>query len=370
MTRPQSPRDSDDLRRAFREHEGRTVDVAGLLAGVRERIARRRSRRRTAGVLAAGMATALLAAVPIVVSGLDSKPRIPGPVAESPQVLEAPPAPKSDQLAADTILFTVRDLPDGYTSESQETGLGRQSRYYTTLGTNPQAQLEVQLFDVRLSGQPAPSPTGEVLQLTAPTGESRTVSVVATPPVPSQPAFGVAWQTDTGLWVLVTSNAAGALGRDEALAVAAAVDFGTSERLTFPIRVGSIPEGFALISASRQAAPAVPGALQISLRLDDRAGVVYESTAFQIYAANRAGIPEYTTPNTTVGSYQAELNEAENGRADLTIYDVAGFMINISVSPAYRDRIDEQAMRDIAANIEVVPDAASDPMAWTAAPLP
>lgn len=295
MTRPGAPRDpeelrdTEDLRGVFREHEGPTVDVAGLLTGVRERIARRRYRRRTARILAAGVATALIAAIPIVVSSLpDEDPNTtaesgaanessdPGG-AEEPGVLSDPGAGSEGFDPAAT--FTVEALPPGYNYDSASSEFGIQARYYASLGKDPQSQLMIRYFEPALSGLSVPvvAPDGVFV------GDLEVFPMALDPG--GMERYGVAWQPEPGRWVTVISTASDDLARQEVMETVPAIDLGSQQRLTFPIQVTDVPEGFAL-RASRRNIQADPGRGQLTagLSLDDRPGISRADAALSIYA--------------------------------------------------------------------------------------
>ena len=84
-----------------------------------------------------------------------------------------------------------------------------------------------------------------------------------------------------------------------------------------------------------------------------------------ISAVNQPGIPQDGAANTTVGPYQAQLTEG----LYLSVFDVEGFTINVSVRPDFADRISEDQLRQIAESIVVIPGAATDGTIWTDQPL-
>lgn len=363
-------RGPDDLRRAFDSVGASPVDTDGMLAGIRTRIAARRSRRRRATIVSVAAVTGLIALTPVVVSSFDTEtdPPVAGPVGSSPPVTLDQPS-TSETLQPTGLAFTVGELPQGYAEVGVRTEYGYQASQYASLDSNPQSQLDVQFYDPELSGRPAPSTTGETLAVESVTAGPLDVQVITTRADNPLVQFGAAWQTDTGLWLTITSNAPGDLARQEALSVAAQVDLTARQPLTFPIQLGYVPAGFQPIGASRSVDTEEPAGLQTSLQLDDRPGVAYEDTAWQIYAGSRPSRSEYPMANTTVGPYQAELSEGGDGRRDLTLFDVDGFVINISVNPDYADVIDEAEMRRIAESVVVIPGAADDVTVWTDQPL-
>lgn len=369
MTRSRPPRDPQDLRGAFREHEGPAVDVAGLLSGVRHRIERRRQRRRTAGIVAVGMVTALAAAVPIVVSSIPDQNTSTAGGSSSPVPVPTAPAPAEEQpLAAEDLrstefAFTVDERPPDYTMEFTSTGPGWQLlRLFVLDNVEPYRTLDVRLFDPALAGLPAPEPTGESVMVESSSAGPLTVQVISLTQE-GQTSSGVGWLTDNGLWLAVTSDGPTDLARQEALAVAAQVDLGNPYPLTFPFQVGYVPEGFDLAGAAT-AGPA-HGASSF-LRFHDLSPLFAEGeSALTMTAVNLPGIPEDSVPNTMVGPYQAEFQEG----LFLSVFDVGGFQINISVRADFGDRIGEDQLRQIAESIVVIPGAANDASVWTDQPL-
>ncbi|MBA3339155.1 MAG: hypothetical protein H0T54_05315 [Geodermatophilaceae bacterium] len=369
MTRPQGQRDPQDLRRVFRDHEGSTVDVSGLMTGVRQRINRRRVRRRTAGIVAIGLVTALAAAVPIVASSIPNRDTgTAGGSSQSATASGASGAPKADgptgeALRSTEFAFTLGERPADYTMEYASTGPGWQTLRLSVLDSvQPQRTLDVTLFDPGLSGLPAPEPTGETVAVDSTSAGLLTVQVVNAS-AEGQSSLGVGWLTGNGLWLTVTSDGPTDLARQEALAVAVQVDLGHPYPLTFPFQVGFVPEGFDLSGAS--GGGTLQGGSSFLSFHDLSPLFAGEEPALSISAINRPGVPQDAMPNTTVGPYQASLTEG----LYLQVFDVGGFLINVSVRPDFGDRIDEAALRRIAQELVVIPGAASDETVWTDQPL-
>lgn len=368
MTRPQGPREPQDLRGVFRDHEGSTVDVPGLMAGVRHRIQRRRARRRTAGIVAVGLVTALAAGIPIVASSIpDQDSGTAGGTSQSvpsdthapvPQPLDGP-ALRSTQFA-----FTVAERPADYTMASSSTGPGWQMlRLYVLDNVAPQRSLDVTIFDPALSGLAAPSSTGETAVVDSPSAGQLTVQFIVIERE-GQQSPGVGWETDTGLWLTVTSDGGPAdLARQEVLAVAAQVDLGRPYPLTFPFHLGYVPDGFDLAGGSA-GEPQLESATFLSFH-DLSPLSAGSEPALSISAVNQPGIPSDGAANTTIGSYQAQLTEG----LYLSVFDVEGFMINVSVRADFADRISEDQLRQIAESIVVIPGAATDRSVWTEQPV-
>lgn len=257
-------------------------------AAQRERIARRRYRRRTARILAAGVATALIAAIPIVVSSLpDEDPNTTAGSgaanessdpsgAEEPGVLSDPGAGSEGFDPAAT--FTVEALPPGYNYDSASSEFGIQARYYASLGKDPQSQLMIRYFEPALSGLSVPvvAPDGVFV------GDLEVFPMALDPG--GMERYGVAWQPEPGRWVTVISTASDDLARQEVMETVPAIDLGSQQRLTFPIQVTDVPEGFAL-RASRRNIQADPGRGQLTagLSLDDRPGISRADAALSIY---------------------------------------------------------------------------------------
>jgi len=369
MTRPRFPRDPQDLRGAFREHEGPAVDVAGLMSGVRHRIDRRRQRRRTAGIVAVGIVTALAAGLPIVVSSIpDQDSRVaggtsqPAPTATASAPAEGEPLDR-DALGSTQFAFTVAEPPGDYTMESLSTGPGWQLlRLYTLDNVDAPRTLDVRLYDPGLAGLAAPEPTGETVEIESSSAGPLTVQVISLSQE-GQSYPGVGWLTGNGLWLTVTSDGPADLVRPETLAVAAQVDLGDPDPLTFPFQVGAVPEGFDLVGGGISR-PLQGGSAY--LRFHDLSPLFTESeSALTIRVTNQPGIPEDAVVNTTVGQYEATIT----GDGYLSIYDVDGFLIDISVRPDFVDRIDDEQLRQIGVRILVIPGAATDASVWTDQPL-
>jgi len=369
MTRPRFPRDPQDLRGAFREHEGPAVDVAGLMSGVRHRIDRRRQRRRTAGIVAVGIVTALAAGLPIVVSSIpDQNSGIAGGSSQ-PAPTATASAPAQDQpldrdaLGSTQFGFTVAERPSDYTSENASTGPGWQLlRLFVPDSVQPNRTLDVRLFDPVLAGLPAPEPTGETVTVDSASAGQLTVQVISLSQE-GQSYPGVGWLTGNGLWLTVTSDGPADLARKEALAVAAQVDLEHPYPLTFPFQVGYVPDGFDLVGGGTSSP--LPGG-STYLRFHDLSPLFVESeSALTIRVTNQPGIPEDAVVNTTVGQYEATIT----GDGYLSIYNVEGFLIDISVRPDFVDRIDDEQLRQIGVRILVIPGAATDGTIWTDQPL-
>lgn len=367
MTRSQPPRDPQDLRGVFREHEGPAVDVAGLLSGVWHRIDRRRVRRRRAGIVAVGLVTALAAAIPIVVSSIPEKNSSPAggtsqpaPSATASAQTQGEPLDR-DELGSTDVAFTVAERPADYTMESLSTGPGWQLlRLFTLDNVDAPRTLDVRLFDPELAGLGAPEATGETVNIESSSAGPLTVQVISLSQE-GQTYPGVGWLTDNGLWLIVTSEGGPAdLARQETLAVAAQVDLEHPTPLTFPFQVGYVPEGFDLVGGGTSRP--LPGG-STYLRFHDLSPLFTEAeSALTIRATNQSGIPEDAVVNTTVGEYEA----TSTGDGYLSIYNADGFLIDISVRPDFVDRIDETQLRQIAESIVVIPDAATDASVWTA----
>lgn len=369
MTRSRPPRDPHDLRGAFREHEGPAVDVAGLLSGVRERIDRRRTRRRTAGIIAVGMVTALAAAVPIVVSSIPDENASPAGGSSQPGPAASDSAPPEEQpldgeaLRSTEFAFAVGERPADYTMEYATTGPGLQTFRLSVLDSvDPQRTLDVRLLDPGLSGLPAPDPTSETVVVNSPSAGPLTVQVISAG-ANDELSFGVGWQTGDGLWLTVTSDGPADLARQEVLAVAAQVDLGRHYPLTFPFRLGYVPDGFDIAGSS--GGSNLEGGSS-ALNFHDLSPLFAgDEPALSVSAVNAPGVPEDAVVNTTVGPYQAQFTEG----LYLSVFDVGGFLINIVVGQDFGDRIDEAQMRLIAQSLVVFPGAANDISVWTDQPV-
>ncbi len=369
MTRSGPPRDPHELHGVFREHEGPEVDVAGLLSGVRQRIEHRRKRRRTVGIVAVGMVTAIAAAIPIVVSSIPDQPSSPAGGSSQPAPTTTASAPPQDEqldreeLGSTEFAFTVAERPADYTMEYASTGPGWQLlRLFVPDSVQPQRTLDVHLFDPVLAGLGAPEPTGETRQIDSPSAGPFTAQVISLSQE-GQSTGGVGWLTDNGLWLTVTSDSDSEIARQDVLDVAAQVDLGRHYPLTFPFQVGYVPEGFDLVGGS-SGAPMPGGSTSLSFH-DLSPLFIGSDSALTIRITNQAEVPEDAVVNTTVGNYQATITED----GYLSIYNVDGFLIDISVRPDFVDRIDEELLRQIGVRILVIPGAATDGSVWTDQPL-
>jgi len=124
-----------------------------------------------------------------------------------------------------------------------------------------------------------------------------------------------------------------------------------------------VPEGFDLVGGGTSTP--LPGG-STYLRFHDLSPLFTESeSALTIRATNQPGIPEDAVVNTTVGNYEATITDD----GYLSIYNVDGFLIDISVRPDFVDRIDDEQLRQIGVRILVIPGAATDPSVWTTRPL-
>lgn len=360
-------RGPEDLRRAFDSVSSEPVDTDGMLAGIRNRIAARRARRRRATILSVAGATAVLAITPFVVSSLDDDQTDGGSVASSPSATEGEtldaPALRPTQFA-----FAVGERPPDYTMQYATTGPGVHTLHLSVLDVvEPNRTLDVELFDPALSGLPTPDPTGEVITVDSPTGGPIDVQVIGAPTGENEQSFVVGRQTASGLWLTVTSDGPGDLARQEVLAVAAQVDLRPGYPLRFPFQLGYLPDGFEIAGTS--GASNLEGGSTTLEFVDSSTQLTQYEPALSIEAVNAAEVPEDAVPNTTVGPYQAQLVEDASYGLYLSMFDVGGFLINIGVREDYLDRIDEAEMRRIAESLVVLPGAADDFGAWTEQPV-
>jgi len=250
------------------------------------------------------------------------------------------------------------------TMEFASTGPGWQLLRLLVLDSvEPYRTLDVRLFDPGLAGLPVPEQTGETVIVDSSSAGPLTVQVISLSQE-GQSYPGVGWLTDNGLWLAVTSGGGPAdLARQETLAVAAQVDLGKPYPLTFPFQVGYVPEGFDLVGGATGGP--LPGASNF-LRFHDLSPLFAEGeSALTVSAVNAPGIPEDAVPNTMVGPYQAQLVEG----LYMSVFDVDGFLINISVRADFGDRIGEDQLRQVAESIVVIPGAATDPSVWTVQPF-
>lgn len=370
MTRSRGPRDPAELRGVFADHEVPDVDVTGLLAGVRDRIQRRRDRRRTAGILAAGVATALVAAVPIVVSSIPDDDH--STTADSgtstgstePSVLSLPTDGTADFDPTST--FSVGELPSDYVVEYSRNEPGVQTRIYLA-PDDEQKQVVITYFDPELSGLPAP--------LTAP--HPQTVAELEVFPMTLDTAgseqYGLAWQPEPDRWVTLTSTGSDEPARQELLDLIPSIDVGAQELLSFPIQAGYIPEGFGLLAAYRdvQADPD-EGQLRTNLVLVDQLAGQPPGGTLSIFVENDPQEPTTgaQAPTTTVSGNPARYGVDPDGNQCFTVYQVEGMSYLVCASSELVGRFAEDDLRRIAAGIVVIPGAATDPSVWTEQPLP
>lgn len=368
MTRSSAPRDPDDLRSVFRNHEGSAVDVPGLLEGVRERIARRRDRRRMRGMVAAGVATALVAVIPIVVTSLPEDN--PGGTAASGTA--GPSAEPGDIPGAETgadfdpvTTFTVGAVPAGFPVEYARSEPGIQTRSFISPGAEPR-NLVVKYLDLAASGRDVPAVqldpvvvgVREVLPMILESGQLE--------------RYGVAWQPESGRWVTVTTTVDDQAGRQEVLDLVASIDVNAQQLLTFPMQVTDVPDGFALRSSYRDVEADVSrGGLRATLILDDRGEGEQEGGTLSIFVENDPEAPATGSlaPNTTVGGHPARYGVDAQGNQCVAVYEVDGMGYLVCVSSEYADRFTEDYLRRIAAGVVVLPGAATDPTVWAAQPL-
>lgn len=368
----------EDLRRALDARSAEAVDTEGMLAGIRSRIALRRARRRRAAVAASAGAALLIAAVPIVVNQLDltgddatrsagtsSATESPGSTGPSPTT--GPTVESPGSLDPAEVAFTVPTLPAGYRPVTVTTTVGEQTRAYTNFPESPQVPIDVTLFDPQVNGGPTPTASAETVELNSATAGPITAYVGrGAGAADDGESIDVYWEVEDGRWVSVVVDAGDELALQRAIAVAEQVDLTTSEQLTFPFQIGYLPAGFGLNGASRLTDQSLVGGLSTSMQLDDRPSAVYEDSALLLEVVNRTtGIEA----NTTVGAYQAVLTETETGRS-LTVLDVNGMEVSLTVNAPFLDRIDEAELRRIAESITVPDGAAADPTVWTTDPLP
>lgn len=370
-------RTTQDLRHEFDWVDTTQVDTRDLLSRIQVGIDTHRiARRRRVAALSVAAAAILIAVGAIVMPSFGSDRAERGQVATipsgSPDQVDTSGSPEhvpdSGPLRPTRLDFRVGEQPSGYTLELASTSPGLQLAYFSTPAeASSGGGIEVALFDPDLSGRPGPAPTGETVLATSPSGEALNLPVVAAGPAPDgQPVFALGWQTPDGLWLTVSSVGSGDRARQAALDAASQVDLTASQSLTFPFQVGYVPDGMELTGADQ---PGANGESSHSLSFDGGPAVLNEFPPLLISARNVPGVPPGAIPNTTVGQYQAEWHAESFDGPILSVYDVGGFVISISVRDDYVDLVDEAQMRRIAESIMVIPGAASDPTVWTDQPL-
>lgn len=365
-------RSHDDLFGAFDSVDTDSVDPDEMLARVHTGSATlQTARRRRVAVLSVSAAAVLIAVGAIVIPSLGNDRPVRGQVAATPS-----PTPEPGTAASPLPRgFTVSERPSGYPAEYEYTTTGQQFlTFYTPsndIGSSP--TIAITLFDPELSGFPAPELTGEPITVeSATTGPLEVWEVI--PGGDSGPGvFAIAWQPDNGEWLTIFASEGGpgetngVSARDVALTVAAHVVLDAPQPFTFPFRLGYVPEGFDATGADR------------SLDLDAQrrsAGLTFDLSGTSeaplkliINAEDTAGIPEGFSPNTEVGSYQAQLIDVAGVGPSLSVFDVEGFLITVEVGGRDGPSFDEAALRRIAESIVVIPGAATDPTVWTAQPF-
>lgn len=364
-------RSHNDLFGAFDSVDTDSVDPDEMLARVHTGSATlQTARRRRVAVLSVSAAAVLIAVGAIVIPSLGNDRPDRGQVATTPS-----PTPKPGTAASSLPRgFTVAERPSGYPAEYEYTTTGQQFlAFYTPsndIGSSP--TIDITLFDPEVSGLPAPELTGEPITVESATAGPLEVREVIPGGGAAPGLFAIAWQIDNGEWLTIYAGEGspgdtnGVSARDVALSVAANVVLDAPQPFTFPFRLGYVPEGFDATGADR------------SLDLDAQrrsAGLTFDLSGTSDYpltliinAEDTAGIPEGFSPNTEVGSYQAQLIDVAGVGPSLSVFDVEGFLITVEVS-AEDGPVDEAALRRIAESIEVIPGAATDPSVWTTQPI-
>lgn len=370
-------RSTQDLRHEFDWVDATPVDTSTMHSRIQVGIDTRRiAQRRRVAVLSVAAAAILIAVGAIVIPSLGSDRADRSQVATipsgSPDQVDTSGSPEqvpeSGPLRPTRLDFTVGEQPSDYTLGLASTSPGLQLAYFSTPDEAGSGDtIEIALFDPDLSGRPVPEPTGETLSTTSPSGEVLNLPVVAAEPAPDgEPVFALGWQTPAALWLTVSSVGSGDRARQAALDAASQVDLTASQSLTFPFQVGYVPDGMELTGAEQ---PGANGEGSHSLSFDGGPAGLNEFPPLLISARNLPGVPPGANPNTTVGQYQAEWTAESFDGPVLSVYDVGGFIIGISVRDDYVDLVDEAQMRRIAESIMVIPGAASDPTVWTDQPI-
>lgn len=182
-----------------------------MLAGIRARIATRRTRRHRAAVVASAGAALLIAAVPIVVNQLDltgdddaarsvgtsSATESPGSTGPAPTT-----APTAESLDPAEVAFTVPTLPAGYRPVTVTTTVGEQTRAYTNFPESPQVPIDVTLFDPQVNGGPTPTASAETVQLNSATAGPIAAYVGRGAGAADEgESIDVYWEVEDGQWV-------------------------------------------------------------------------------------------------------------------------------------------------------------------------
>ena len=364
-------RSHNDLFGAFDSVDTDSVDPEEMLARVHTGTAAlQTARRRRIAVLSVAAAAVLIAVVAVVVPTLGNDRPDRGQVANTPTAEQEPPS-TVEALPSLGLSFVVRESPEGLPIRHLSASLGSQMLTFWPSDPTISGELVVRLYDPESSGVEAPELTGESVAVDSVGEGPVTADVIASTPQGELEEFGIGWQTENGHWLTVIGTALSLdLARPQVLALAAVVEFDTAEALTFPFQLGYVPDGLQLIGAlSYQDSD---GNNEASLDFDDGSDR-YRESALQIRvqrAIDYPGEPE-GTGNTTVGSYEAYLDElpAPEIYRVLSVFDVEGFHLSIGIFVGDVAQFDEAEMRRIAESIVVIPGAATDTTVWTAEPF-
>lgn len=368
-------RSHNDLFGAFDSVDSESVDPDEMLARVHTgRAALQTARRRRVAVVSVAAAAILIAVGAIVIPSLGTdRPDEGGVASTPPPPVEQSPATQS--LLPTEIAFSAGPLPTDYSSTYAGSDPGVQfleislpsGGNASDVSQRP-GTIRVVLFDPVVSGQPAPVPSDEAIVVDSVTEGPLAMQVThaAESPFAMGPWLQLAVQTDSGLWFVVLAEWARDEIPQEVLDVTARIDLDTPQPFLFPFQLGYVPGGVALLGA--QGEVSLDGTLAGDLLLGELNPTNNTTPVLTVSAIQREDVPFGSAPNTTVGPYAAELTSLE-GSTVLSVYNVAGFMMNLEVSPGHEGLLDEAELRRIAESIVVIPGAANDTTVWTDQPL-
>ncbi|HZB49682.1 MAG TPA: hypothetical protein VE547_11375 [Mycobacteriales bacterium] len=325
-----------DLRDTLRAAERLAPDPAPVAARVAAGIRARRRYRKAGAAAAVAVATAAAVAVPsVLLSGPDGT----APVTPATSGPASPPAQEArfDPLV---VPFSVGFVPAGWHADGLlHTEPGLAARRYE--GPRPEDQLTVQVWDTRISGGAADA--GQMVRR----------------------------RLAGDVWVSVTGSPPAAV-LDQVLRSVAP---GDTQRLTFPFRLGWVPDGHRVIGAtsgarhwlatgSGGARRADPPLLDTALLLDRVPGDPANFTGMSVGVSTEDALwrDKGVRPNGTVLGRPSRYTE-ELGVAELHVFDLDGMHVLVSASGT-----DRATLERIVRELRLVGDPRR-PADWTDRPL-
>jgi hypothetical protein len=222
----------DDLRATFADLEREAPDEHRVLAGLERRRHRHTKRRRTFGIAAVGLVTAVVAAAALVVPSLWNNP---ASVDSASQNLD-----QYKQYLR--FSFAVDDIP-GFQVSYRVRGADNQTAWVYPQGDYQQALTVVVFAPGKYD--PADIRLGEPVDVRGKKGFFRADAKCFCSG--TAPAVGLAWEYAPGTWALVQNESPNeqARLRDKSILhrVAAAVAFDRTTPLKLPFRLGYLPKG-------------------------------------------------------------------------------------------------------------------------------